>query len=72
MTIPFDEQYPNIVWWVQESRIEIGRDEYGDSFIRVIDEGGVMWESEEVYETVAEALTDAEAAIKSWADQQGL
>jgi len=34
MTVLFDEQYPNIAWWVQEGRIEIGRDEYGDSFIR--------------------------------------
>ena len=71
-TILFDEQYPNIAWWVQEGRIEIGRDEYGDSFIRVIDEGGVIWESERAYETVAKALADAEAAIRSWADEQGL
>ena len=72
MTVPFDEQYPNIAWWVQEGRIGIGRDEYGASFIRVVDEGGVIWESENIYETVAKALADAEAAIKSWADEQGL
>lgn len=72
MTILFDEQYPNIAWWVQEGQLEIGRDEYGDSFIRVIDRGGVIWEGNEIYETVAQALADAEAAIKSWADKQGL
>ncbi len=72
MAILFDVQYPNIAWWVQEGRIEIGRDEYGASFIRVIDEGGMIWESEDVYETIAKALADAEAAIKSWTDEQGL
>lgn len=47
MMSTFDEQYPNIAWWVQDGRIEIGRDEYSDSFIRVIDEGGLIWESGE-------------------------
>jgi hypothetical protein len=32
----------------------------------------MIWESENVYETVAKALADAEAAIGSWADEQGL
>jgi hypothetical protein len=68
----FDEQYPNIAWWVQDGRIEIGRDEYSDSFIRVIDEGGLIWESEQTYETVAEALDEVDAAIRRWADEQGL
>ena len=72
MMSTFDEQYPNIAWWVQDGRIEIGRDEYSDSFIRVIDEGGLIWESEEAYKTVAEALAEADAAIKRWADEEGL
>ncbi len=68
----FDEQYPTIAWWVQNGRIEIGQDEYGDSFIRVIDEGGTVWESDKIHETVAAALDEAEAAIRRWADEQGL
>lgn len=71
MTI-FDEQYPNITLWVQDGRIELGRDEYGDSCIRVIDDGGVIWESDKVYATVAAALDEAEAAIRLWRDEQGL
>ena len=27
----FDEQYPNIAWWVQDGCIEIGQDDYKKS-----------------------------------------
>ncbi len=57
---------------VQDGRIEISRDEYSDLLIRVLDEGGLVWESEKAYETVAEALADADAAIRRLADEQGL
>lgn len=68
----FDEQYPNIAGWVQDGWIEIGQDDYSRSFIRVLDIGGLVWESEESYETVAEALAEAEKAIKQYADEEGL
>jgi hypothetical protein len=59
----FDEQYPNIAAWVQDGWIEIGQDDFSESFIRVLDEGGLVWESETTYKTVAEALAEADAAI---------
>ncbi len=68
----FDEQYPNISWWVRGGRIEIGRDGYSDSFIRVIDEGGLVWENDKDYQTVAVALAAAETAIRLWREEQGL
>ena len=68
----FDEQYPNIARWVQDGWIEIGQDDYSRSFIRVLDIGGLVWESEETYETVAEALAEADKAIKQFADEAGL
>ncbi|MCB8924027.1 MAG: hypothetical protein H6652_00205 [Ardenticatenaceae bacterium] len=68
----FDEQYPNIAWWVQDGWIEIGQDEYSRSFIRVLDIGGLVWESKESYETVAEALAEADAAFGRFADEEGL
>lgn len=68
----FDEQYPNIAWWVQDGWIEIGQDEYSRSFIRVLDIGGLVWESKDSYETVAEALAEADKAIKQFADEEGL
>lgn len=68
----FDEQYPNIVWMVENGRVEIGREPYSDSFIRVIDEGGLVWESDKTYKTIADALADAEAAIENWSNEIGL
>lgn len=68
----FDEQYPNISSWVQDGWIEIGQDDYSRSFIRVLDVGGMVWESKEAYETVAEALAEADAAIERIADEKGL
>ena len=65
----FDEQYPNIAWWVQDGWIEIGQDDYSDSFIRVLDAGGLVWESSTTHDTVAEALAEAEAEIGRWADE---
>ena len=68
----FDEQYPNIAWWVQEGWIEIGQDEYSQSFIRVLDAGGLVWESQTLHTTVADALAEADAAIEQYADENGL
>jgi hypothetical protein len=67
----FDEEYTNIAWFVQDGWIEIGQDEYSRSFIRVLDIGGLLWESEESYETVAEALAETDAAIKRLAAEHG-
>ena len=38
----FGRKYPKITDWVEDGIIEIGRAEYGNSFIRVIDEGGMV------------------------------
>ncbi|MDP9476054.1 MAG: hypothetical protein M3R38_10290 [Actinomycetota bacterium] len=71
MTEPFGERYPSITAWVQDGWIELGRDEYSRSFVRVLDIGGMVWEGEEEYETVDEALSEAEAAISAWLQENG-
>jgi len=61
----FSETYPNITYWTESfGWIEIGQDEYSESFIRVLDEGGMLWESENEYKTFDEALVDLEAALE--------
>jgi len=65
---PFDEKYPNISLWVQDGWIEIGRDGFSASFIRVLDTGGLVWESQTTHETVAAALAEADEAIGRWVD----
>ena len=42
----FDEKYPYIAAWVQDGRIEIGYGDYDGCFLQVIDEGGIVWESD--------------------------
>ncbi len=71
MTGFFEERHPNVAGWVRDGWIELGRDEYSRSFIQVFDIGGLVWEGEEEYETVDEALAEAEAAITAWLEENG-
>ena len=61
-----EQTYPNIAAWVQDGWIEIGCTDDVDSFIRVLDEGGTVWEGDDHYETLDHALAAAEAAIAEW------
>ena len=45
---------------------EMGQDDYSDSFIRALDEGGMIWESSADYETIDEALKALEKALADW------
>ena len=57
MATSFDHLYPNIAWWAQGGGwIELGRDDNSRSMIRVLDIGGMLWEGEDDYETVADAM----------------
>ncbi|MBB4089586.1 hypothetical protein [Salinibacter ruber] len=63
----FDEQYPNVTWWCQgQGWIELGRDEVSTSMIRVLDIEGLLWEGDDRYETVDEALSEADNFIEKW------
>ena len=67
MNSSFESTYPNLARWVDEQGwIEIGADEYSSSLIRVLDEGGMVWESEPEYDSLDAALRDADAAIAAW------
>ena len=68
----FSETYPNIAYWTESCGwIEIGQDEYSQSFIRVLDEGGMCWESERGYKSFDDALADLEAALEKIIDEFG-
>ncbi len=71
MSGAFEERYPNVAGWVRDGWIEIGRDDYSRSFIRVLDIGGMIWEGKQEYETIDEALAEAEAAIMAWLEENG-
>ena len=44
----FERIYPHIARWVQSyGWIEMGADHYSRSLVRALDEGGMVWESQE-------------------------
>jgi hypothetical protein len=62
-----EELYPHIAPWVQaHGWIEIGYDDYSRSFVRALDIGGMIWEGQEHYPTVDEALQALERALAEW------
>ena len=38
----FEQSYPYIARWVMDGWIEIGYDDYRHSFVRALDEGGLV------------------------------
>ena len=63
---------PNIAAWVQDGWIEVGQDNYSRSFNQVLDTGGLVWAGKQRHPTVAEALTEADAAVGRYAAKLGL
>jgi hypothetical protein len=67
----FEETYPHIAQWVRTwGWIEIGDDTMAGSFIRALDEGGLIWESNQRYATLDDALRDLETALAQEMDGQ--
>ena len=67
----FEETYPNIASWVEsQGWIEIGyQNDYNDSFIRALDEGGMVWEGKKRYKTLDEAMQDLEKGLAKWVEE---
>lgn len=70
-TDPFAALYPHVAQWVQDGWIELGRDDFSRSFVRVLDIGGMIWEGEVAYPNPHEALLAADAAIAAWLAENG-
>jgi hypothetical protein len=59
--------YPHLWRWVTEfGTIEMGNCAQTSSFVRVLDEGGVVWKGGCRYPTLDAALADAEAGVARW------
>jgi len=71
MADSFDERFPHIADWVLgDGYIEIGRDEYSRSLVRVLDQGGMHWEGKTRYASVEELLQDLEMALAKILEEQ--
>src|SRR3954471_16074130 len=63
-TAAFAEAYPHLSRWVEGSGwIEVGDDGSRPSMIRVMDEGGMIWEGASHHASADQALCEAEAAV---------
>lgn len=63
----FEQTYPHITEWVTSwGWIEIGNDGMAGSFIRALNEGGLVWENDRTYPTLDDALQALEAALADW------
>ena len=59
----FSGKYPNIAGWIKDGWIEIGRDGHSTSILRVLDEGGLVWEGGTRHKSMDGILQEAEDAI---------
>jgi hypothetical protein len=67
----FEGAYPHLSRWVTSyGWLEVGQAPYCPSCIRVLDEGGTIWESTPRYASVDEALREADEAVAQWMREQ--
>ncbi len=62
----FSQKYPNLAKWVQSGWIEIGCSECTTSKIRVLDEGGLVWEGGTRTRSLDAMFKEAEQALIKW------
>ncbi len=62
----FEQKYPHIAAWVQGGIVEIGTTDHDSSFIRILDEDGIIWSGTDAYPSLDRALEAAETAIAEW------
>ena len=68
---PFAAAYPRLAAWAEDGWVEIGYNDMTPSFIRVGDEGGMIWEGEVRYSDIDAALRAAERAVIAWEEEHG-
>lgn len=65
----FETNYPNISDWVDSHGwITIGADETSKSFFRVFDDSGLVWEGDDSYPTIDEAMQALEENLADLID----
>ena len=73
MANPFEQAYPSLARWVNiQGWIEIGNDGFSRSFVRALDEGGLIWEGDSSDGSVDDALRAMETALGEWMREEGI
>ncbi len=69
----FEAKYPHTARWVEAfGWVEIGFDGMSSSFVRALDEGGMIWEGKPQYSNVNKALQALETAVGRFMQEQRL
>jgi hypothetical protein len=64
LKLMFEEKYPNIAEWIESCGwIELGQTDYSRSMVRLLNEGGMIWEGDKQYKSLDELLDDLEEKI---------
>jgi hypothetical protein len=74
MAESLEQAYPHVAQWVKcHGWVEIGSDDaYRRSFVRALDEGGMVWEGADSYSTLDTALRALDTALQEWLHEQHL
>lgn len=68
-----DKRYPHLSRFLSiQGWIEIGADEYSTSFVRAFDPGGMIYEGQESYATLDDALADLNQGVKEYMEEHGI
>ena len=66
-----ERTYPHVARWVKtHGWVEIGSDPCRPSFVRALDEGGMVWEGAASYPSFDAALRALDTALKEWLHEQ--
>ena len=69
--LPVEQAYPRVARWVQGyGWIELDHHDMGRSFVRALDDGGLVWEGTASYACVDDALQALDAALAAWLREQ--
>ena len=67
----FEQAYPHVARWVKDyGWIEIGHDGLSPSFVRALDEGGLIWEGDDATEGVDGVLRTLDSVLAEWIREQ--
>ncbi len=67
----FEQAYPHVTRWVKDyGWIEIGQDGMSPSFVRALDEGGLIWEGDGSAEDVDGVLRALDSVLAEWIREQ--
>ncbi|GAB4139252.1 MAG: hypothetical protein Fur0046_14300 [Cyanobacteria bacterium J069] len=68
-----DEKYPHLSRFLDvQGWVEIGQDEYSSSFVRALDPGGLIFEGQNTYATLDDALADLNAGVQAYMEENGI